>query len=113
MHSTAQHSMTPFVQTSVVGETVKIYVSGDFNFAVFSEFRKSYQHYPSDRIFIVDLYHTVTVSSGAIGQLLILLEHVGQKKDRLHIIGCSPTLMHTFEVMKIDSLMTISGRTGE
>ena len=105
--------MTPLVKTSVVGETVKISVSGDFNFAVFSEFCKSYQNYPGDRMFVVDLCQTVTVSSGAIGQLLILLEHVGQKKDRLRIIGCSPALMHMFKVMEIDRLMTISGRDGE
>lgn len=99
-----EHSV---VKTTVNNNTVTIKVSGGFDYYILPSFRDAYKQHPGSMKFTVDLRKASYADSAAIGILLILLEHVGNDKEKLHVVGCNQKIKKALDMARLGDIMTI------
>ncbi len=92
------------------GRTVKINITGRFDFGIHREFRNAYEKAevtaPNPR-YIVDLGGTDYMDSSALGMLLLLREHAGGDKSDVSIINCRQVIKEILDIANFDKLFTI------
>ncbi len=89
-------------------KTLRITISGNFNFDVHTEFREAYRNISVDGAtnVLVDLKNTDYMDSSALGMLLLLDEHFPSSKTQL--LNCSDYIKQVLEVSNFDQKFTIS-----
>jgi len=84
---------------------LRIIVSGNFDFSLHPEFRKSYQDIDSTYNIIVDLQSTDYMDSAALGMLLLLDEEF--ENHRIKIVNCNDFIKQVFQVAHFEKKFDI------
>lgn len=91
------------------GKSVKIAVSGKFDFQLYDEFRSAYVDTQGSGIrYTVDLSGTDYLDSSALGMLLLLREHAGGEGAKIDITNSSPDVKKILDVANFGKLFNIS-----
>jgi len=56
----------------------------------------------------LDLSMALGITSSAIGRILSVHRRLAAQNRKIRIVGCSDTLLRTFKMIKLDTLMQIS-----
>lgn len=96
------------VKSKVDDDKVTIKISGGFDYYIHAAFRDAYKHQPTEKRFFIDLSKSSYIDSAAIGMLLVLLEYVGNEKEKLHVVGCNPKTRKMLDIAKLGDLMVIT-----
>ena len=87
------------------GGKVTIAVSGQFDFALYDEFRASFANTAGNGVaYVVDLSATEQLDSSAIGMLLLLRDHAGGDASDIEIRGASREVRKLLEVANFSRL---------
>ncbi|MEM6709507.1 MAG: STAS domain-containing protein [Pseudomonadota bacterium] len=88
--------------------TLKIQVSGRFDYSCHESFRSAYEEIgePCDR-FEIDLADADYLDSSALGMLLILRDHAGGDNANIEIQNCTPGVRKAFTISNFDRLFVI------
>ncbi|HYD51789.1 MAG TPA: STAS domain-containing protein [Gemmatimonadaceae bacterium] len=89
------------------GQPVTLAVSGRFDFATSGEFRTAYAAQPAGTPFVVDLARTEYLDSSALGMLLLLRRHAGDRPESVRIVNASPDVRRILEIAKVERLCRI------
>lgn len=93
------------VTTFRVGTSFTISILGRFDFDCHQAFRRAYEQIlPSDDI-AVDLSQTEYLDSAALGMLLILKEHAGNR--RIRIRACRAPVKRILEIANFDRIFPL------
>ena len=95
------------VKTTVKKDRVILKISGDFDYYMNSSFHRAYKSQPAEYLFVIDLHHATFIDSSAIGMLLILLDYVGNNKEKLQIVGSNQTIKRALDMARLGEIMTI------
>lgn len=87
------------------GARVTIAVVGKFDFQLYDEFRAAFANTDGDGVtYIVDLSDTEYLDSSALGMLLLLREHAGGDRSRIHIVEASRDVRKILNVANFSKL---------
>jgi anti-anti-sigma factor len=90
--------MTIRVSKAENNKTITIAPVGRFTFEMAREFRSAYRDEPPTMQYIIDLSETDYMDSAALGMLLLLLQHVEEKRERVRLIKCKPDITNLLEM---------------
>lgn len=93
--------------TATPGQPVTLAVSGRFDFTAADEFRRAYSAHPPGTAFVVDLARAEYLDSSALGMLLLLRRHAGDKQEGVRIVNASPDVRRILEIAKFERLCRI------
>ena len=94
-------------QTSEDGQVLTIEMPERFDFDIHADLRKTYQDKDSVNCFIINLGQTNYLDSSALGMLLQLREHAGNRNDSVKIINARDSVMEILNVANFDKMLTI------
>lgn len=88
-----------------------IRITGEFNYRAHQEFRHAYELAPakSNTRFVVDFKETSFMESSAFGMLLLLLEHAGGERSRVHLLNSHGVVRKLLQVAHFQDLFTMDG----
>ncbi|MEM1436874.1 MAG: STAS domain-containing protein [Pseudomonadota bacterium] len=88
--------------------TLRIQVSGRFDFSCHEAFRAAYEstHLGCER-FEIDLTDAEYLDSSALGMLLVLRDHAGGDSADIEIQNCRPGVRKAFSISNFDRLFDI------
>ena len=87
-------------------KTLKIKISGRFDFGIHQDFRKATEQASSDvNTVIVDMRNVEYIDSSALGMLLVLRDKVG--KSTVRIKNPKPEVKKILEIANFDKLFTV------
>ena len=91
------------------GKSVKISVTGKFDFQLYDEFRSAYVDTSGTGVnYVVDLAGTDYLDSSALGMLLLLREHAGGEGSKIDIANPSPDVKKILDVANFGKLFEIN-----
>jgi len=98
------------ISSSVNDNTVKIDISGRFDFSCHKKFRDAYRNAPSGKgnNFVINMSGTEYIDSSALGMLLLLREHAGSDDSQVTLQGCRKDVKDILVVSNFDKLFNIS-----
>lgn len=96
------------IKMTVDDETVTIKISGGFDYYIRSMFLDACRNQSMSKKFVIDLSQALYLDSSALGMLLVLLEKLGNDKNKLHVVGCNPKISKVLDVAKFGNMMTIT-----
>ncbi len=100
--------MAVVARISADGHTVRIQVSGRFDFATHGEFRGAYRETDGAATsFVVDLKDADYLDSSALGMLLLLRDHAGASRVGVAIEGANRTVASILRVANFDRLFDV------
>lgn len=99
--------MTLETHTSEDGQVIKIDMPDRFSFDIHSDLRKAYVENKSVKSFIVDLSQTTYLDSSALGMLLQLREHAGDKIDSVRVVNAKGNVKEILKVANFEQMVTI------
>ncbi|MBF0218259.1 MAG: STAS domain-containing protein [Gammaproteobacteria bacterium] len=88
-------------------DEVTIRITGHFDFGVHKAFRDAYESSPKSAHFVVELSAADSIDSSALGMLLLLREHAGNRSDRVILRGAGKSLLQVLANSKFDTLFTL------
>ena len=84
---------------------VTIAVAGQFDFALYDEFRASFANTAGNGVaYVVDLSATEYLDSSAIGMLLLLRDHAGGEASDIEIRGASQEVRRLLDIANFSRL---------
>ena len=89
------------------GKELTIAIDGRFDFNLHSDFRNAYRDMPANTRFIIDLRDTTFMDSSAMGMLLLLREHAGEKDSDIHVLNCSPDVRKVLKISNLDRIFAM------
>ena len=89
------------------GSQLTMAIDGRFDFNIHSEFRNSYRDLPSTTNFVVDLGRATFMDSSAMGMLLLLREHVGEKTENIRLQNCNPEVRKILSISNLDKMFVV------
>ncbi|MBV1874693.1 MAG: STAS domain-containing protein [Gammaproteobacteria bacterium] len=96
-------------ESSNEGKQVTIAISGNFDFTVVQDFRKTYMDIDGSNTDItVDMRETEYMDSSALGMLLNMKKHIGETRDGIKIINCRPQVKKILDISRFDKKFTIA-----
>lgn len=97
------------IQTTRETGKVTIRIIGELNFRSHNEFRLAYHDLPANSFtrFIVDFKETTFMESSAFGMLLLLLEHAGNDRTRVHLVNSHGVVRNLLRVAHFHELFTM------
>ena len=88
--------------------TLKIIISGRFDFGIHQEFRKASEQVSSGvNTVVMDMGNVDYLDSSALGMLLVLRDKVGENKSAVRIINPKPEVRKILEIANFDKLFTL------
>jgi anti-anti-sigma factor len=95
------------------GKELVIAIDGRFDFAAHQQFRDAYERvFPKPALYVIDLAKANYLDSSALGMLLLLRDHAGEKpgdvEPRVKIINASPDVRKILAISNFDKLFNIS-----
>ena len=101
--------MSVTVESSNEGKQVKIAISGNFDFTVVQDFRKTYMDINGDDTDVtVDMRETEYMDSSALGMLLNMKKHIGETTEGIKIINCRPQVKKILDISRFDKKFNIT-----
>jgi len=97
------------IRTSASPDGIRIEISGRFDFSQNDAFRKSYQDAPAGVKFMLDLRRVEYVDSSALGMLLLLRRHAGDRMESVVIQNVPPDVSRVLKIARFDQLFTFAG----
>ena len=88
--------------------TLKIIISGRFDFGIHQEFRKASEQVSSGvNTVVMDMGNVDYLDSSALGMLLVLRDKVGENKSAVRIKNPKPEVKKILEIANFDKLFTL------
>lgn len=94
-------------QVSEDGKSVRIAVSGRFDFNMHEDFQGAYESASSAAAFTIDLAEVDYMDSSALGMLLLLKEHAGEDVADITIINCAPEVKNILRISNFDKMFEV------
>lgn len=90
------------------GGTCTVSVSGNFDFNLVKSFRDAYSKLePQPNKIVVDMRHTDTIDSAALGMLINMKKYLGKADGDIEIHNCNPTVKRILSIARFDVLFSI------
>lgn len=89
------------------GNQLTMEIDGRFDFNIHSDFRNSYRDLPTTTKFVVNLAKATFMDSSAMGMLLLLREHVGEKADSIRLQNCNPEVRKILSISNLDKMFVV------
>ena len=89
------------------GSQLTMAIDGRFDFNVHSDFRNAYRELPPTTKFVIDLAKATFMDSSAMGMLLLLREHVGEKKESIRLLNCNPEVKKILSISNLDKMFIV------
>lgn len=90
------------------GNTFAVAVNGNFDFYLVKSFRESYLKLsPMPDKIIVDMRHTDTIDSAALGMLINMKNFMGKADGEIAIQNCNETVKRILSIARFDILFHI------
>jgi len=96
------------ISTTTNDNITRIIIEDKFDYSVHNEFRDAYRDTPVGTQFIIDLNRTTYMDSSALGMMLLLREHSGEKSEKISIVGCTQEIKKILEMSNFKNLFNIS-----
>ncbi len=89
--------------------TLRIAIRGRFDFSMLAEFREAYGRIEAKaQNVIIDMTHTETIDSSALGMLLNMQRHLNKGDREIRIINCNEDVRNIFDITRFDRKFDIS-----
>jgi anti-anti-sigma factor len=82
-------------------------IDGRFDFNVHSDFRNAYRDLPATTRFVVDLGKASFMDSSAMGMLLLLREHAGEKAANIRLQNCNADIKKILSISNLDKMFVV------
>jgi anti-anti-sigma factor len=92
---------------SADGKSVRIAISGRFDFNLHEAFQSAYEAAGSIRSFTIDMDGVDYMDSSALGMLLLLKEHAGDDANEVKIINCAPEVKNILRISNFDRMFEV------
>lgn len=100
--------MSVTAESSNEGKQVTIAISGNFDFTVVQDFRKTYMDIDGSNTDVtVDMRETEYMDSSALGMLLNMKKHIGETREGIKIINCRPQVKKILAISRFDKKFSI------
>ncbi len=98
-----------FVHTELSENEILLKAKGALTGDTAEEFQKSLQSLAAGghKIITLDLSEVTTINSTCIGKILLLRKNLAEQDRVIRIRGCSDALYNTFQLIKLDRLVSI------
>ncbi|MFT4675921.1 MAG: anti-anti-sigma factor [Reinekea sp.] len=97
------------VTASTNGNTIKLKVSGRFDFSSHQEFRQIYESVSAEvTIYTVDMADATYLDSSALGMLLLMRDHAGGDNANIEIVNCNEDVKKILTISNFGQLFKIS-----
>ena len=94
------------INESPDGRTVTLSMPERFDFSAHTEFRKCYENTEANS-FVLDLENTSYMDSAALGMLLQLRDHVGERRTAITIRNAGNNIREILNIANFDQLMQV------
>jgi len=84
-----------------------ISIDGRFDFNMHSDFRSAYRELPTTTRFIIDLGKATFMDSSAMGMLLLLREHAGEKDANICLKNCNTEIRKILAISNLDKMFVV------
>jgi len=95
------------VETSILGSTVTIRVSGKFDSTNNQDFMNAFKAHPSSNDFIVDLSDADYLDSSALGAMVSLHHYAAEAGKKAMIKGANEMVANVLTISNFTALFTI------
>lgn len=92
---------------SADGSELSMVIDGRFDFNIHSDFRNAYRELPPTTRFVIDLGKATFMDSSAMGMLLLLREHVGEKAANIRLQNCNADIRKILSISNLDKMFTV------
>lgn len=89
------------------GKELTMVIDGRFDFNIHADFRDAYRDLPSTTRFNIDLAKATFMDSSAMGMLLLLREHAGEKNADIHLQNCNADIRKILSVSNLDKMFML------
>jgi len=98
-----------FERKNLSKDEVVLIISGSLSGEATNEFHRQVEELASgsNTIITLDLAHTESINSSALGKILLFRKKLAEQQRTLQIKGCSDPLFKTFQMIKFDTLISI------
>jgi len=94
-------------QLSADGGELKMAIDGRFDFNIHADFRNAYRDLPANTRYVIDLGKATYMDSSAMGMLLLLREHAGEKDANIQLLNCNADIRKILSISNLDKIFTI------
>lgn len=95
------------VSKSSDNRRVTMTIGQRFDFSLHREFRDAYSKEPEDVEYIINMGSTEYMDSSALGMLLVLREHTGEKPGKIKLTGCQPSIRQILDISNFTKLFVV------
>lgn len=89
------------------GRSATLQISGRLDFKSNEEFRRSYEAFPKGTSFTVDLSRVEYLDSSALGMLLLLRRHAGDRPESVRLVNAPATVGRVLQIANFDKMFRI------
>jgi len=89
------------------GSELTMTIDGRFDFNIHSDFRNAYRDLPASTRYIVDLGRATFMDSSAMGMLLLLREHAGEKSADIRLLNCNADIKKILSISNLDKMFAV------
>jgi len=82
-------------------------IDGRFDFNIHSDFRNAYRDLPATTRFVIDLGKASFMDSSAMGMLLLLREHAGEKSANIRLQNCNTDIKKILSISNLDKMFVV------
>jgi len=82
-------------------------IDGRFDFNIHSDFRNAYRDLPATTRFVIDLGKASFMDSSAMGMLLLLREHAGEKSANIRLQNCNADIKKILSISNLDKMFVV------
>ena len=92
------------------GSTLTIMVSGDFDFSLVKDFKKTYNTNGAANVksVCINLAEAVTIDSSALGIILAMQKELNIADENIKIINCVDVIRKIFKITNLDKKLNVS-----
>jgi HptB-dependent secretion and biofilm anti anti-sigma factor len=92
---------------SSAGDELTMVIDGRFDFNIHSDFRNAYRDLPASTRYVVDLARASFMDSSAMGMLLLLREHAGEKDANICLQNCNADIRKILSISNLDKMFVV------
>lgn len=89
------------------GSELTMSIDGRFDFNIHSDFRNAYRDLPATTRFVIDLGKASFMDSSAMGMLLLLREHAGEKTANIRLLNCNADIRKILSISNLDKMFVV------
>lgn len=89
------------------GSELTMAIDGRFDFNIHSDFRNAYRDLPATTRFVIDLGNASFMDSSAMGMLLLLREHAGEKAANIRLKNCNADIRKILSISNLDKMFVV------